>query len=121
VVISDDAVKVDLSSRGIRVVPKEILALKMLESLSLGFNKLSSLDPDIKQLSTLTKLVLTGNLLKSLPDEIGTLSELREVRWRRVKAVTVAWYVYSGFPSQLAVSKNSLTSLPASISNRLRR
>jgi len=31
VVISDDAVKVDLSSRGIRAVPKEICALKMLQ------------------------------------------------------------------------------------------
>jgi Leucine-rich repeat (LRR) protein len=88
IVIADDATKVDLSSRGIRVVPKEILALKMLQSLSLSFNKIGTLDPEIKQLGTLTKLVLTGNCLKTLPDEIGMLFELREVSRSR----SLVWF-----------------------------
>lgn len=79
VVIADDATKVDLSSRGIRVVPTEICQLKHLQSLSLGFNKLTTLDPQIAQLATLTKLTLSGNQLKALPAEIGQLTNLREV------------------------------------------
>ena len=77
--IADDATKVDLSSRNLRAVPKEIMALKMVQTLALGFNKIVQLDSDIQFLTTLTKLTLTGNALKSLPDEIGALVELREV------------------------------------------
>jgi Leucine-rich repeat (LRR) protein/serine/threonine protein phosphatase PrpC len=55
---------------------------------------LTSLDPDIAQLSsTLVKLTLSGNQLRSLPTEIGKLVQMRE----------------------LVLSKNSLESLPESV------
>ncbi|MBN3890562.1 MAG: leucine-rich repeat domain-containing protein [Nostoc sp. JL31] len=47
--------------------------------LSLYNKKLSSLPPEISQLSNLTKLVLSGNQLSSLPPEIGQLSNLTKL------------------------------------------
>ena len=98
VVIADDATKVDLSSRGIRVVPTEICQLKHLQTLSLGFNKLTTLDPQIAQLGTLTKLTLSGNQLKALPEEIGQLTNLREVSCD-ARALRRCWLVACLRPS----------------------
>ncbi|MBE9561738.1 MAG: leucine-rich repeat domain-containing protein, partial [Proteobacteria bacterium] len=44
--------------------------------LSLGSNQLSSLPPEIGNLTQLTKLYLIGNQLSSLPPEIGNLTQL---------------------------------------------
>jgi Leucine-rich repeat (LRR) protein len=44
--------------------------------LPLSFNQLSSLPPEVGQLSSLTGLSLHNNQLSSLPPEIGQLSNL---------------------------------------------
>ena len=81
-------------------LPPEIGQLTQLTGLDLANNQLSSLPPEIGQLTQLTKLYLPGNQLTSLPPEIGQLTQLR-------------W---------LDLTNNQLTSLPTEIDqlNQLR-
>lgn len=49
--------------------------------LNLGNNQLSSLPPEISQLSNLTELYLSNNQLSSVPLEFSQLSKLRAYSW----------------------------------------
>ena len=60
-------------------VPAEIGQLSSLERLHLAANQLRSLPAEIGQLTSLTELYLHGNRLRSLPAEIGQLTSLREL------------------------------------------
>ncbi|MEO1497605.1 MAG: COR domain-containing protein, partial [Planctomycetota bacterium] len=60
-------------------LPPEIGQLTTLTALYLHGNQLASLPPEIGQLTTLTTLDLQGNQLASLPPEIGQLTTLTEL------------------------------------------
>nr|MDZ8046469.1 COR domain-containing protein [Nostoc sp. DedQUE02] len=84
------ATELNLSSNQLSSLPPEICQLTNLTELSLANNQLSSLPPEFKQLSNLTWLSLSYNQLSSLPPEICQLTNLTE----------------------LSLAKNQLSSLP---------
>lgn len=60
-------------------LPPEIGQMSMLEELDLCSNKLTQLPPEIGNLTRLRRLNLDGNPIKSLPPEIGNLINLAEL------------------------------------------
>ncbi|MEH2138221.1 COR domain-containing protein [Nostoc sp.] len=72
----EKATELSLSNNQLSSLPPEISQLSSLTELSLSNNQLSSLPPEISQLSSLTELSLSNNQLSSLPPEISQLSSL---------------------------------------------
>ncbi len=93
-VARDNTKQLDLSNNQLSTLPPEISQLSNLTWLDLSNNQLSSLPPEFGQLSNLTWLDFSNNQLSSLPPEFGQLSKLRE----------------------LSLSNNRLSSLPPEIS-----
>ena len=87
------SLRFSLSGNQLSSLPPEIAQLSALTSLSLSNNQLSSLPSEIAQLSALTSLSLSSNQLSSLPPEIAQLSAL----------------------TSLSLSSNQLSSLPPEI------
>ena len=85
--------ELDLSDTKLTSLPPEIGQLTNLTQLDLSFNKLTSLPPEIGQLTNLIQLDLSFNKLTSLPPEISQLISL----------------------IQLDLSNTNLTSLPPEI------
>lgn len=71
--------ELDLSSCGLKEIPKDITSLKHITSLNLSNNKLSSVGKIIGQLTHLNKLDLSGNQIKGLPENIGNLTSLKHL------------------------------------------
>ena len=103
----------DLSDLGLSSLPPEIDQLTALTELHLDGNQLSSLPPQIGQLTALTELHLDGNQLSSLPPQIGQLTALT--------ALSLAGNQLSSLPPQLGeltaltelyLYGNQLSSLP---------
>jgi internalin A len=78
---------------GLTSVPPEIGQLTHLTELYLGNNQLTSVPPEINKLTQLTKLSLSSNRLTRVPPEIGQLTQL----------------------TSLSLNSNKLTSLPPEI------
>ena len=90
--------ELDLSEKGIDVLPTGIGHLTRLTKLTLTGNQLTKLPKQIGNLTQLTELDLSFNNLTSLPKQIGNLTQLTE----------------------LNLSNNHLTSLPKEIENLTR-
>jgi internalin A len=69
----------DLGGLGLSSLPPEIGQLTALTALYLHSNQLSSLPPEIGQLTALTELSIAHNQLRNLPPEIGQLTALTEL------------------------------------------
>ncbi|MEH1800375.1 MAG: COR domain-containing protein [Nostoc sp.] len=87
----DKVTKLDLSGKSLTTLPPEIGQLTNLRSLNLNNNQLSSLPAQFGQLTNLRLLDLNNNRLSSLPPEFGQLTNLQS----------------------LYLSSNQLSSLPA--------
>ncbi|BBD69748.1 Miro domain-containing protein [Nostoc commune NIES-4072] len=79
----DKVRKLDLSGKGLTTLLPEIGQLTNLRSLDLSSNQLSSLLPEIVQLTNLRSLNLSDNQLSILPPEIVQLTNLRSLNLRR--------------------------------------
>jgi internalin A len=64
---TDKVTELNLSDKGLTILPPEIGQLTNLRSLDLNSNQLSSLPPEIGQLTNLRSLNLFNNQLSSLP------------------------------------------------------
>ena len=91
--------KLDLRSNALSSLPPEIGQLTNLTELDLRSNALSSLPPEIGQLTNLKRLYIHNNDLGSLPPEIGKLTNLIEL------------YLRSNFLSSLPPEIGKLTNL----------
>jgi internalin A len=69
----------NLSDLGLTSLPPEIGQLSALTELYLNINQLTSLPPEIGELTALTLLYLSDNQLASLPAEIGQLKNLGQL------------------------------------------
>ncbi|XP_050224135.1 plant intracellular Ras-group-related LRR protein 9-like [Mercurialis annua] len=86
---------VDLSNRGLRILPDAFGRISGLKVLNLSNNQLEAIPDSISGLEILEELNLASNLLEALPDSIGLLLNLKI----------------------LNASSNKLESLPDSISH----
>ncbi|MBI5091106.1 MAG: leucine-rich repeat domain-containing protein [Candidatus Hydrogenedentes bacterium] len=68
--------RLNLNDNQLSTLPPEIGQLTALTNLNLKDNQLSSLPPEVGKLTTLTTLILTSNRLSTLPSEIGQLTAL---------------------------------------------
>ncbi|HEX3151458.1 MAG TPA: COR domain-containing protein [Gemmataceae bacterium] len=68
--------RLDLSEFGVTTLPPEIGQLTVLQELNLSKNQLTTLPPEIGQLVSLRELYLGQNHLTTLPPEIGKLKAL---------------------------------------------
>ena len=84
----------DFSGNQISTLPPEISQLSSLETLGLGANQITCTPPEVALLTALRNLDLSGNQLSSLPAAIGQLTALQN----------------------LDLSGNQLSTLPAAIS-----
>ncbi len=74
----ESAVEVDLSGRGLRKVPDDILRREDVTSLDISDNALEgALPAEIRHMRSLRMLDASGNRMTGVPAEIGQLSELR--------------------------------------------
>ncbi|MBE8997261.1 leucine-rich repeat domain-containing protein [Nostoc sp. LEGE 12447] len=80
--VRDKVTELDLSNKGLTILPREIVQLTKLRSLDLYNNQLSSLPPEIGQLTNLRSLYLRSNQLSSLPPEIFQLTNMQTLHLR---------------------------------------
>ncbi|XP_026787447.3 leucine-rich repeat-containing protein 58a [Pangasianodon hypophthalmus] len=67
----------NLSGNRFREIPKQLLELSRLQSLSMGGNRLKSIPAEIGNLTSLEMLYLGGNLISFIPPELANLRCLR--------------------------------------------
>ncbi|MFA6159337.1 MAG: leucine-rich repeat domain-containing protein [Candidatus Paceibacterota bacterium] len=106
----------NLDACGLTSIPPEIGQLTSLRELGLSDNQLTSLPPEIGLLSSLQWLNLDANWLASLPPEIGLLSSLKWLYLIRNSLTSLPPEI--GLLSSLQglyLIRNSLTSLPPEI------
>lgn len=108
--------RLDLSGLGLTSVPPEIGQLSALTSLSLGGNQLTTLPGEIGHLSALTELALEENQFTTLPPEIGQLSALKLIHLGGNQLTTLP-AVIGQFTAltRLFLRENQLTILPPEI------
>jgi GTPase SAR1 family protein len=112
----DQAISLNLSRKGLTVLPPEIGQLTSLAILNLDGNELTALPAEIGKLTNLVYLYLNYNRLPALTPEIGQLSYLRLLDLRCNELITLPLEI-----SQLTnlveidLYKNPLTSLPPEI------
>ncbi|WP_414545432.1 COR domain-containing protein [Nostoc sp. CCY0012] len=112
----DKVTKLNLYDKGLTTLPPEIGQLTNLRSLDLSGNQLSSLPPEIVQLINLQALDLRGHQMRSLPPEIVQLVNLR--------SLYLSFNQLSSLPKEIGqlinlrsldLSSNQLRSLPKEI------
>ncbi|KAL6184582.1 hypothetical protein ACLB2K_045983 [Fragaria x ananassa] len=112
--------RVDLSDRGLRLLPEDFGRISGLVQLDLSNNELQVIPDTIGGLEKLEVLNLSTNLLEALPDTIGLLQNL--------KLLSVSGNKLAALPDsichcrslvELDVSFNQLTYLPTNIGYEL--
>ncbi len=106
----------DLSSNQLTTLPPEIGQLSRLQTLDLMDNQLTTLPPEITQLSQLQRLYLRSNQLTALPPEIAQLSQLQTLYLSANQLTTLPPEIAQLSQLQrLYLSSNQLTTLPPEI------
>ena len=112
-----NATTLDLSFKGLNLLPPEISELKNLTKLDISGNQLTSLPPEISELKNLTELNISYNQLTSLPPEISELKNLTELSISDNQLTSLPPEILElKNLTQLSISDNQLTSLPPEIS-----
>ncbi len=108
----------DLRWLRLTTLPPEIGNLTQLQKLYLSYNQLTSLPDNFGNLTQLQKLYLENNQLASLPDNFGNLTQLQ--------TLTLSYNQLTSLPDNfgnltqlqtLNLSNNQLTSLPDNFDN----
>ncbi|KAL8529965.1 hypothetical protein ACS0TY_007148 [Phlomoides rotata] len=108
--------KVDLSGRGLRVLPEAFGTVKSLVVLNLSNNQLQKIPDSITGLENLDELNLSTNLLESLPEFIGLLLKLKTLDVSRNKITSLPDSIsYCKCLEEIDASYNKLTYLPTKI------
>lgn len=86
---ADNQEELDLSRKGLTIIPESIAKLRNLKELILNDNKLTTVPESLARLTNLTKLSLDGNLLETVPETITRLTGLTQLFLERNKLTTV--------------------------------
>jgi len=112
------SVDLTLSGEGITTIPPEIGELTQVVKLNLKDNKLISLPPEIGKLTNLQRLYLSNNKITELPPEIGQLENLEIIYAGNNKLTSIPAQLGQLTKLQgLYLNDNSLTELPPEIQN----
>src|SRR5690606_30006702 len=76
---SSQSTELDLSSKDLKKIPKEVFDMKDLKTLDLSNNNLNELPSEIENLRNLRVLDLRGNNIYYLPFELNRLKFLKEI------------------------------------------
>ncbi|KAL2911286.1 hypothetical protein HK105_209243 [Polyrhizophydium stewartii] len=97
-------------------LPDKIGELANLQTLNLGWNKLTELPESIGMLINLKKLSLNNNKLTALPESIGDLIELTELdlMWNKLTALPASICKLHNL-MELGLKENDITVLPEAI------
>jgi Leucine-rich repeat (LRR) protein len=86
----DGVATLNLSNQGLSSLPPEIGQLSKLQTLDLNYNQLTSLPDAIGQLTSLRALYLNRNRLRSLPVAINKLRNLQTLHLNYIRKFVVA-------------------------------
>ncbi|MBH8577408.1 leucine-rich repeat domain-containing protein [Nostocaceae cyanobacterium CENA369] len=112
----DNVITLDLSGNSLTTLTPEIVQLTNLQTLSLSSNQLSSLPLEVVQLTNLQSLILSNNQLSSLPPEIVQLTNLQTLSLSRNQLNSLPPEVVQLTNLQsLILSRNQLSSLPPEV------
>jgi Leucine-rich repeat (LRR) protein len=116
--LAEGSGKLDLSECGLTSIPPQVFELTELEELSLAGNNISILPPEIGKLTLLERLQLSGNELTHLPEEIGELQALKGlwVHGNRLQSLPEAVSKLKNLV-QLSIAGNEIEALPEGIGN----
>ena len=110
------ATRLSLNGMGLTTLPPEIGQLTALTELRLYNNQLSTLPPEIGQLTALRELLLHNNQLSTLPPEIVQLTALTELRLDNNQLSTLPPEIGQLTAlTRLDLDKNQLSTLPPEI------
>ena len=110
--------QLELRECDITSLPPEIGNLTNLTRIYLNGNKLESLPPEIGNLTNLTRLYLRDNQIQSLPPEIGNLTNLTHIYIRGNKLESLPPQIGNLTELKgLFLSDNNISSLPPQIKN----
>ena len=113
---NEEGDSLDLSSIDLTTLPPEIGQLTALTELNLSNNQLSILPPEIGQLITLKELDLSNNQLSSPPPEIGQLTDLKQLDLSKNQISQLPqWICKLSALSELNLYDNQLITLPPEI------
>ncbi|MBF0566779.1 MAG: leucine-rich repeat domain-containing protein [Nitrospirae bacterium] len=108
----------DLRGNQLTTLPPQIGNLSKLIELDLSRNQITTLPAEIGNLSNLRELDLSGNQLTTLPPEIGNLLKLQKLYFIRNKLTTLPTQIGNLSNLQtLLLRDNQLTTLPSEIVN----
>jgi len=111
------ATELNLSGKKLSSLPPEISQLSNLTKLYLNNNQLGSLPPEIGKLSNLTQLYLHNNQLGSLPPDISQLSNLTRLSLSNNQFSNLPREISQLFNlTELSLRNNQFSNLPPEIS-----
>jgi Leucine-rich repeat (LRR) protein len=112
----DEVTQLDLSANQISSLPPEIGQLTNLQSLDISRNQISSLPPEIVQLTNLQTLYISFNQISSLPPEIVQLTNLQtlDIGGNQISSLPPEIVQLTNL-QDLSISGNQISSLPPEI------
>ncbi|MBD0852546.1 leucine-rich repeat domain-containing protein [Maribacter arenosus] len=109
---------VDLSGKGIKVIPAALGELKYLSFLKLSNNNIDFIPEEIGSLTYLSSFYVDNNMLEALPAAFWTLTELRNLSLNNNNLTYIPSEVGALINlRQLNISNNNLQSFPAETGN----
>jgi internalin A len=112
----ENSTELDLSNRGITIIPSEIGKLTNLQKIFLGNNYITTIPPEICNLTKLKILHLGSNQITVIPTEIEKLTNLEDLYITRNRITTIPATIKKLTKLKiLDISRNQITVIPTEI------
>jgi len=110
--------RIDLSGKGIKVIPTAVGELKYLSFLKLSNNNIDFIPEEIGLLTNLSSLYVDNNMLDALPAALWTITGLRNLGLNSNNLTSLPNEIGSlSNLGQLNISNNNIQSIPATVGN----
>lgn len=113
---ADKVYRLNLSNKGLKEFPMEILKLKKLQYLTLDSNQITIIPTQMNELQKLEYLSLSNNNIQELPSGMGELRELRflYIDNNKISVLPAELFKLNNL-KRLVISDNKLIELPKEI------